>query len=238
MDNHSTERTTNPGVCRMTPASKQLLAPHAIAFDLDETMYPRHAGVMQAIGQRITLYLEQFMGLSTDEALALRRKHVVEYGTTLRGLQIENSIDSDQYMEFVHDVPIEALLRFDPRLDRALESIDAQKVIFTNASREHAERVLAALGMRRHFARIIDVRDTDWICKPHREAYVHLLALLAVPAQRCMLAEDNVRNLRPASEMGLTTVLVDAAGDGDAVDFAIDEIWQIGAVYQSLRDAA
>ena len=234
----STQRTTIPGLCRISPESKALLVPQVIAFDLDETMYPRSAGVMQAIGQRITLYLEQFMGLTTDEALALRRKHVVDYGTTLRGLQIENSIDSDQYMEFVHDVPVEDLVHFDPRLDRALESIDAQKIIFTNASREHAERVLAALGMRRHFARIIDVRDADWVCKPHREAYVRLLALLDLPAPRCLLVEDNVRNLRPAAAMGLTTVLVDAAGDGDAVDFVIDEIWQIGAVYQSLKDAA
>jgi len=215
---------------------RKILRPAVIAFDLDETIYPRQAGVMQAIGRRITLYLEQFLHLSTEEALALRQENVREHGTTLRGLQIHNGIDADQYMEFVHDVPIEELLAYDARLDQALESIEAQKVIFTNASWEHAERVLRARGIRRHFSRLIDVRDMDWVCKPDPSAYPRLLAMLGVPAERCMLVEDMVRNLRPAAQVGMTTVLVDADGAGDAVDFVIAEIWQIGQVYASLRE--
>jgi len=211
-----------------------LLRPRIIAFDLDETLYPREAGIMQAIGRRITLYLEQFLHLSTEEALALRQRYVHDYGTTLRGLQVVCGIDAEAYMAFVHDVPIEEMTGYDERLDRALDSIDAQKVVFTNASREHAERVLAARRIRRHFARIIDVRDMEWVCKPAPAAYPRLLAMLKTPAQRCMLVEDNLRNLRPAARLGMLTVLVDGRPEEGVSDFTIDEIWEIGPVYASL----
>ncbi len=210
---------------------RRLSRPRCIAFDLDETLYPRQAGIMQAIGRRITLYLEQFMHLPTADALALRQRYVHDYGTTLRGLQVRHEIDADQYMEFVHDVPVEEMIGPDERLERALSEIDAQKVIFTNASWEHAERVLAARQIRRHFARIIDVRDMDWICKPTPGVYPRLLTMLDAPAERCMLVEDNVRNLRPAAQIGMLTVLVNAQPEDGVVDFHIDEIWQIGAVY-------
>jgi len=137
-------------------------------------------------------------------------------------------------MEFVHDVPVEELVGYDARLDAALEAIDAQKVIFTNASCEHAERVLAARKLRRHFSRIIDIRDMDWVCKPDPRVYPRLVSMLDVPAERCMLVEDNVRNLRPAAEIGMLTVLVDGRPEDGAVHFFIDEIWQIGALYASL----
>jgi putative hydrolase of the HAD superfamily len=213
---------------------RRLLRPQSIAFDLDETLYPRQAGVMQAIGRRITLYLEQCMHLSTADALALRQRYVHDYGTTLRGLQVLHGIDADEYMEFVHDVPVEEMIGPDARLDRALAEIDAQKVIFTNASWEHAERVLAARHIRQHFARIIDVRDMEWVCKPAPGAYTRLLTLLDTPAERCMLVEDNVRNLRPAFQIGMLTVLVNAHPEDGVVDFNIEEIWQIGAVYRRL----
>ena len=206
-------------------------------FDLDETLYPRGCGIMHAIGERITLYVEQYFGLPTAEAKALRHDYFVQHGTTLRGLQINHHIDADEYMAFVHDVPIEESVGYDARLDEALGRIEARKVVFTNASWEHAERVLAARQIRHHFERIIDVRDMNWISKPAPEAYTRLLSLLDSTAPRTMLVEDNVRNLRPAVELGMITVLVDGDGEGVA-DFVIDEVWEIGDVYASLNGGA
>ena len=208
-----------------------------VVFDLDETLYPRECGIMQAIGQRITLYVEQFFSLPEREAKALRTDYFRTYGTTLRGLQVNHQIDPDQYMEFVHDVPVEEWVGYDARLDDALGQIDARKVIFTNASWEHAERVLKARRIRRHFSQIIDVRDMNWISKPAPDAYTRLLDLLGTQPERTMLVEDNVRNLRPAAEQGWVTVLVDGDGEGVA-DYVIGEIWQIGQVYAALNDGA
>ena len=208
-----------------------------VVFDLDETLYPRDSGIMQAIGKRITLYIEQIFNLPTNRAMTLRSEYFQRHGTTLRGLQVNHDVDADVYMEFVHDVPVEESVGYDLRLDQALEQIDAEKVVFTNASREHAERVLNARGIRHHFSRIIDVRDMEWVSKPAPSAYSRLLELLGTPGERTMLVEDNVRNLRPAAELGIVTVLVDGNGEGVA-DFVIDEIWQIGEVYASLDGGA
>lgn len=204
-----------------------------VVFDLDETIYPRNAGVMEAIGQRITEYLHRYLGLPYEEAVALRRRYVKEYGTTLRGLRRHHQIDADHYLEFVHDIPVDQLLHYNVRLDQALSSMDVPKVIFTNASLQHAERVLEALGIRRHFSRIIEVRDVGWEGKPAPEAYVRLVELLGTAPARIMLVEDNLRNLRPAAQLGMITVLVDGEGQGE-VDFVIDEVWQIGEVYAAL----
>ncbi|MGQ9668095.1 MAG: pyrimidine 5'-nucleotidase [Anaerolineae bacterium] len=215
------------------PAGERKPPVDYVVFDLDETIYPRDAGVMQAIGQRIIEYLQRYLGLSYEDAVALRRRYVREYGTTLRGLRRHHQIDADHYLDFVHDIPIERLLRYDARLDQALASIDAQKAIFTNASLQHAERVLEALGIRRHFSRIIEVRDVGWEGKPDPEAYTRLVELLGTAPARIMLVEDNLRNLRPAAQLGMITVLVDGEGQGE-VDFVIDEVWQIGDVYAAL----
>jgi putative hydrolase of the HAD superfamily len=112
-------------------------------------------------------------------------------------------------------------------------------VVFTNASREHAERVLGVLGIRRHFARIVDVRDMAYESKPQPSAYRRICQLLEASPEECLLVEDNVRNLCPAKEIGMSTVLV---GDGSqarhpCVDHAIDRVEEIGQVLAGMEGA-
>jgi len=230
-----TQAPDRPAIILLPRTRRELLSPDVVAFDLDETIYPRASGIMQEIGRRITLYIEQYLNVTAQAALAMRKEYVVRHGTTLRGLQLHHQVDADHYMEFVHDVPIEEMIGYDRRLDEALTRIDAQKVIFTNASREHAERVLRARHVRHHFARLIDVRDMDWRSKPDLSAYHLLLTEMGVPAERCMLVEDVLRNLRPAFQLGMSTVLVDGDDPEGIADFVIAETWQIGDVYDALR---
>jgi putative hydrolase of the HAD superfamily len=207
-----------------------------LLFDLDETLYPREAGVMDRIRARILLYLRSELHVPQVEADALRRSYLQEYGTTLRGLQINHHIDPEKYLCYVHDIPLERCLRANPELDAALADIPLNKVIFTNASREHAERVLALLAIRRHFVRIIDVRDVEYESKPQKAAYDRACGLLGIRPQECVIVEDNVRNLRPAKALGMTTVLVgDGEGQPDgSVDVTIQRIELIGAALDSL----
>ncbi len=207
---------------------------HTILFDLDETLYPPEAGVMRQIGERITRYVQIRLNLSTDEALAVRRKYFLEYGTTMRGLQLNYGIDPDEYLAYVHQIPLEQYLHPNERLDRVLQRIPQEKVVFTNASREHAERVLALLGIRRHFSRIVDVRDVGYESKPQPEAYERICQILGVRAEECLIVEDNLRNLLPAKALGMATVLV-GNGNGraeplDGVDWQIEKIEEISSV--------
>lgn len=205
-----------------------------VIFDLDDTLYPRSAGVMQAIGTRIHQYIVERLGLDEEAAMLLRRDYLAHYGTTMRGLIIHHHIDPEDYLAYVHQVPLANLLGPAPHLDAVLGGIPTAKAIFTNATREHASRVLQVMGIERHFTRIVDVRDMGYQSKPHPTAYWQLLALLDTDPQACLMVDDSARNLRPAQELGMITVLV---GDGhleDGVDFVIEEIAEISRVVRQL----
>lgn len=204
----------------------------AILFDLDDTLYPRNAGVMGQIRELIVRYMRTRLGLTPQEAEALRRHYLHNYGTTMRGLQANHQIEPDEFLQYVHDFPLHDYVQPNPALDRALALLPQRKVVFTNASREHAERVLATLGVGHHFERIVDVRDVDFESKPQIAAYRRICELLGLHPEECVMVEDNVRNLRPAKELGMTTVLVgeDGEADGAAVDHAIARIEQIASV--------
>jgi putative hydrolase of the HAD superfamily len=211
-----------------------------ILFDLDDTLYPRQAGIMNEIRALIHRYIETRLSLPPAEADALRREYLQAYGTTMRGLQVNHQIDPDEYLEFVHAIPLHEYLQANPLLDQALASIPQDKVIFTNASREHAEQVLALLGVRHHFTRIVDIRDMDYVSKPQPVAYRRICELLGIRPQECLLVEDNVRNLRPAKALGMTTVLVhhgDESAD-DGIDYPIPNIEEIVRVTSNLAPDA
>ncbi len=205
---------------------------HTILFDLDETLYPPQNGVMEQIRILMLRYLRERLHLLPDEAEALQRHYFQTYGTTMRGLMINHQIDPEEFLRYVHNVPLHRYLQPNPTLDAVLASLPQQKIIFTNASREHAERVLDLLGIRRRFEQIVDVRDIGYESKPLPAAYRRICHLLSVQPEECAIVEDSVRNLRPAKALGMTTVLVahDCADPDDSVDHLIRHIEEIGNV--------
>jgi putative hydrolase of the HAD superfamily len=205
-----------------------------IIFDLDETLYPKEAGLMKAIGERINRYMELKLGMERGLVEELRHNYYEQYGTTMRGLQIHYGVDPQDYLAYVHDIPVEDYISPNEALEEALSRIEAEKVIFTNASKEHALRVLRALGVEHHFSRIIDIRALGYACKPEQEAYERLLEILGAKEEECIIVDDSARNLRPAKELGMITVLV---GDGpkEGVDFSIKEAADVGEVFSAVK---
>ena len=202
------------------------MAIEAVLFDLDNTIYPASNGLMQTIDQRIGEYVQRVLGIDEEEAMRLRRHYYAEYGTTLRGLQNHHRhVETETYLQYVHDVALDAFLASDAHLDTMLAKLDARKAIFTNSPREHAERVLEALGIAHHFERIFDVRFFDFVAKPNPEAYARVLDEIGVDGRRTMLLEDTPSNLPPAKDLGMTTILL---SDDDAphplADYVVRDI--------------
>lgn len=203
-----------------------------LLFDLDETLYPRSAGVMREIGRRIRQYMMRTLGCTEEQAESLAQTYYQRYGTSMRGLILHNDLDADQFLTYVHDLPLQ-VLEPNPELGRLLEGLPVEKVIFTNADRGHAERVLDRLGVRSHFSRIIDVVAVGYMSKPAREAYTRCLQLLEAHPQECVLVEDSARNLAPAAQLGMVTVLVD--GDpGAEADYHIGNILELAPVFEAI----
>lgn len=179
-----------------------------LLVDLDDTLYPQNNGVWELIRVRINQYLVNELHFSEEQAPAIRQRLWRQYGTTLRGLQVEYKVDMDAYLAFVHDVPIENMLCYDQELDRILSTLPQRKVIFTNASAAHAQRVINLLGVTDHFDAIVDIYALAPHCKPQVEAFQTVLEKVQTPPDACLLIDDSPVNLDAAQSLGMATVSV------------------------------
>jgi putative hydrolase of the HAD superfamily len=225
-------------LCRAAEFLEECGVLEILVFDLDETMYPRHSGLMQAISRRISAYMIERLGMDPDIVPSLRRQYWEQYGTTSRGLQLLHGLDVADYMHYVHDLPLDEYIEPSPELDAMLAALSQEKVIFTNASAAHARAVLSALGVAHHFARVYDALFAGNQGKPAIGSYERVLGELRVPGEVCLMVDDTVRNLRPAKSLGMVTVLVDPqpGTDTDGVDYVVDAVIEVGRVVGAIED--
>lgn len=204
-------------------------------FDLDDTLYSHTNGLWEAIRQRMSVYLRDQLGFPPDKIQEIRQSYYETYGTTLRGLQNHHQVDENDFLAYVHDLPLEQYISPDPQLHRMLESLEQSKWIFTNADANHAQRVLQTLGVEDCFSGIIDVRALGFLCKPDYEAYTQALKLSGENNPRnCVLLDDSIRNLGPAHQIGFTTVLVGSTELHPGADYSVESIIDLPNVFPQL----
>jgi putative hydrolase of the HAD superfamily len=204
-----------------------------LLFDLDNTLYPDSSGLWEAIGHRINLYMIEKLGMDPHEVTERRENYLNAFGTTLNALRHYYQVDAGEFLDFVHDLPLEKYLQYDQALDQMLGRLPLRKAIFTNADAPHAERVLSILGIAGHFERIIDIRALEFVNKPDFRAYEKALRLISADPEECIFVEDSLLNLLPAKKMGFLTVLV---RDGDAAEGADCRIRRIVDLEQFVND--
>lgn len=212
-----------------------------LLFDLDNTLYPRSLGIFDQVVERIRNYMEVRMGFKKELARELRQEYIRKYGSTLRGLMIHYNLNAEDYLEYVHDVGVEEKLALNPALAALLESIPLEKAIFTSGHRPYAQKILRCLGVEPYFSRIFDITFTRYIPKPNPEPYRQILEFLSMDGENCLMIEDLAANLKPAKELGMTTVLLgekgsaaDPARDG-FVDYCIADILKLLDVLKDLK---
>ncbi len=181
-----------------------------VLFDLDETLYPRTSAVMPAIGERIKVFMMEVMGLTYEEATERRAHYNYTYGTVLRGLLQEESVDIDAYLDFIHDIPVHQYIEPAPNLAHCLKNLRMKRYIFTNSYTKHAENVLDALGLNNCFEGIFDIRSVNFVSKPALHPYSTVINHLQADPVTCVYVDDQARNLKQPKMLGMTTVLVDA----------------------------
>ena len=165
-------------------------------FDLDDTLYPNSNGLWQAIRGRIQQYMIERLGVPEKDAPALREQYFKMYGTTLRGLQARHTIDTEDFLAFVHDLPLGDFITPNPNL------------VFTNADANHARRVLAALNLSDLFTGIVDINAVAPYCKPMPESFAIAQELADEPDPgKCVMIDDLPRTTRAALEVGMASIL-------------------------------
>lgn len=204
-----------------------------ILFDLDNTLYPAERELFSLIDKRINRYMHEVVGIPVAQVDSLRRRYWRDYGVTMQGLMRHHRVDPEDYLHYVHDVDVRSRLQPDARLRRALTSLPQRRMIFTNSSLDHAERVLDALGITDLFERVFDIRVAGYLPKPYAEPYREVLGQLGRPGAACIMVEDNVDNLQPAKELGMTTVLVGDALPRPYVDLHLSAVHQVPAALRA-----
>ncbi len=178
-------------------------------FDLDNTLYcSRRYDLFPAMGEKMQLFIERYMGVSGDEAVIMRERFSTDYGTTLRGLMVEHQIRPEEFLEFVHDLDLNQI-QPEPTLDAAIGALPGRKVVFTNATVKYAIDIMDRLGVGRHFDVVFDVAAADFIPKPQMPAYDQFVKATGVSPTRAAFFEDMAKNLAPAAQIGMTTVWVE-----------------------------
>ncbi len=206
-----------------------------LLLDLDDTLYPSTCGLWQAIGDRILAFMTERLGIPADKADALRAEYYHAYGTTLNGLRIHFQVDPHDYLTFVHNVPVIDLLQPDPKLRTMLANLPQKRVIFTNASHDHAERVILRLGIENVIDQVIDIIALDFQNKPKPDAYKKALSLANEQnPTACLIVDDRVVNLIPAKSLGMTTVLISDDQTHPQIDFCVSRISELSSVVPSL----
>ena len=177
-------------------------------FDLDNTIYDFNLGLFRRVSSRMTEYIRRYFDLNEVDALTLQRNMYKKYGLTLRGLMIEKKIDPEPFLEFVHDVDFSELNE-DIVLKTLLGKIKGKKSIYTNASFKHAKNILKLMGIFEEFEIIFDIKDANYLPKPDRNSYLLMkkkLGLNDKNISKSIFFEDTAKNLKPASELGMSTV--------------------------------
>jgi len=180
----------------------------AVLFDLDNTLYDPVHDLFSLIDVRINRFMVEEVAIPAPDVDGLRRRYWKDYGATLQGLIRHHRVDPEAYLAYVHDVAVDERLAPDTALQDSLAALSIPCHVFTNGSREHAERVLTSLGVRDHFNEIFDIRIANYLPKPNPEPYHGVLDVLDLPPQGCVMVEDSTPNLHRAAELGMKTIYV------------------------------
>ncbi len=179
-----------------------------LIFDLDNTLYPCTSAMDEGITQRMLQCVADFFGVTLAEAVSIRAQNIAHFSTTLEWLRSEGLTDVEGFFAAVHPENEADELPYDPNLRAFLLSLPLPKTVFTNAPREHAERVLGKLNVWDLFENVIDIRDSALKGKPYPEAFYHALERCGGAITDTVFFDDMQKYTDGFEAIGGTAVLV------------------------------
>ena len=187
-------------------------------FDLDNTLYPAESGFMGDVERRMTDFVAKVTGLPRDEAFALQKTYLAEHGLTLGGLIKHHGVAPADFHALFHDLSLDVLAH-DADLLASLERLPGRRLIFTNADEKHAVRVLDHLKLDHLFDEVFHIHSFGFAPKPDPVGFERMLAAHGMDPKATAFFEDSERNLKPAFDLGMTTVLVGAHAETSTAPF-------------------
>ena len=179
-----------------------------LLFDMDNTLYPASSDMDKGITRRMLECVADFFHCDMDKAIQLRAERIVHYSTTLEWLRAEGMNDVEGFLAHVHpDNEADELLP-QPKLRDYLISLNMPMSILTNAPHEHADRVLAKLGVADLFEAVTDIRDAGFNGKPYPDAFFAALRKAGTSLEETLFLDDMQKYTDGWAALGGTTILI------------------------------
>jgi putative hydrolase of the HAD superfamily len=204
-------------------------------FDLDNCLYPASTGLFALIDERMGAYIQRLLDCDASEARRVQKAHFHEHGTTLAGLMKTLDVDPHHFLDDVHAIPLDRV-QADDALAAALSRLPGRRFVFTNGDAPYARRVLEAIGVGSYFDDLHDIHASELRPKPDPHGYALLCEGFGIDPNHALLVDDMAQNLKPAKQLGMTTVWVDNGserGSHGADDSFID--YRIASVAEWLE---
>lgn len=183
------------------------LSTEAWIFDLDNTLYPAECNLFAEVDRRMGEFIARYLGVPFAQARHLQKAYYRQFGTTLAGLMAVHKLDPAEFLAYVHDIDLSKVSEA-PALRAEIAALPGRRLIYTNGSRRHAERVALKLGVLDLFEDICDIAACEYVPKPEAEAFRRMVARHGVAAERAAMFDDMPMNLAAPHDLGMTTVLV------------------------------
>ena len=191
---------------------KSLKEMKCLLLDLDGVCYGSHNGyplekVFGLVSKRMTLFIQEKLGLDEKKAKELQTNYFYKYNTSLNGLMLHHNVIGDEFLKYVHDIDI-SFMKEDKILRNELENLDMEKFIFTNGSAEHAQNILTRLGIYDLFGKekVFDIKDAGYVPKPEAQTFDLMVKKFGIKPKETIYIEDIAKNLSIGFEKGCTTV--------------------------------
>lgn len=188
-------------------------------FDLDNTLHDASHASFGPTSHAMTEYLAAHLGLTVDEASALRQRYWNHYGATLLGVVRHHGVKAAHFLAETHRLPgLEQRLRTSARDRAALRRLPGRKLVLTNAPLAYTLRVLGALRMEHLFDGVISIESMAMFGhlrpKPDGRMFRHVLARWRIKPSDCVLVEDTLEHQKAARGLGIRTVWMRRYLDG------------------------
>ena len=183
-----------------------------LLLDLDGVCYGSHNGyplekVFGLVSKRMTLFIQEKLGLDEKKAKELQTNYFYKYNTSLNGLMLHHNVIGDEFLKYVHDIDI-SFMKEDKIMRNELENLNMEKFIFTNGSAEHAQNILTRLGIYDLFGKekVFDIKDAGYVPKPEARTFDLMVKKFGIKPKETIYIEDIAKNLSIGFERGCTTV--------------------------------
>lgn len=178
------------------------------------------------MNRAMTQYIMDTLILDESVAHGLRQHYWRIYGATLKGLMRHHGTNPHHFLHETHRLEAlpEMVLQV-RRLRHMLNSLSGRKLVFTNAPRDYALRVLEILGIADCFEMVFSVESTKFHAKPSMRGFQMLLKTIKTNANNCVMLEDNLAALMTAKRLGMKTVwITKKLQKPNFVDYRLSEV--------------